>query len=560
MPGTENTVRIKAEFMGSNIFNSVMNKYVRNKKYTVKSGNISFDNHSKTKLPQRIIIDSDGKVNDIRGSEKRTVRDINDKSTKLSINYWSDGPPKIFAVQYKTPNVTPDDNDRAGEYTLFKYNLMGFTTFAAFGINIKDKILGEVGREMALFFNGLDCNSIYETNEPVIFFNNEDHEKIFNTFMKFFNKEEKSKKLFYSTDNTDNCKISADLNEQDKTNLRDIFKLKEGQGELPVDADFFYLIGDLSALTTSPFYTLTDFKTNNNKGSGHANMYFYNPLIKYLYLLINFIYKKFRSADDLNYFYICCNFFIYKFIKLIVDQGRNIVTTLEHLKFFFLSRVNDGIKNYNTDALSKETKQTKGNKAFLFENPEAALQKEKTYIIPTNYGTKSEPIVIEEKVNLGEFQKYQLLSMLQDLAGNQNNLKALDSITTDKGLYPNLMISPDPDKSSVKKIGAIFVMFTNIKAFIKNPDTYLLDNKDVKLRTELPKLCTAQFDTLEFAESISSTTLLKKPAEISNKGGARKAIKRNKRYLSTKHKSTLRKSLISRNHSIYSRKTKKFTK
>ena len=126
------------------------------------------------------------------------------------------------------------------------------------------------------------------------------------------------------------------------------------------------------------------------------------------------------------------------------------------------------------------------------------------------------------------------------------------------------------------KFGAIFVMFANIKAYIRDPTTYNLTNIDDTLQKELPKLCTAEFDTLEFAESISSTTYNKNlgmtgvgagtnlGAAAKSGGGMKKLPYHNNKgiryYLSTRHKSTLKKSLASRQHSIYSIRSKKFSR
>jgi hypothetical protein len=483
---------------------------------------------------------------------------------------------------------------------------MSFTLFADFGINIKDKLLGQVGREMAFFFNGIECNSIYETKKPIIFFSNQDHKNIFTTFMNFFNKKDEHIPIYYSENNTGKCKISSKLNITDETNLLTIFSLNN-EKIITTESSYFGINGDIEKLNEKKYWSLDDiieFKTIKTPATAKAtpatatkaepatakatpatakanplkSIYFYNPMIKYLYLLINFAYHtKFSVKDNISeldktQFYIVCNFFIYKFIKFITEQGRNIITTLEHLKFFFLSRV-DGIKGYNQDALNKETQQTQqtqqtnGNKAFLFNSLDAALTQDKTYIIPMKYGTTD----IEEKVNLGQFNKFKLLSMLQDLAGNQSHLLKLNQVSYGQGKYPDLMTPLESGLGETpNKFGAIFVMFANIKAYIRDPSTYGLTNTYDNLKKELPKLCTAEFDTLEFAESISSTTYNKNLAitdvSVATKrggGGNKKNLQyRNKKgniyYLSTKNKSTLKKFFASRQHSIYSRRSKKY--
>ena len=194
------------------------------------------------------------------------------------------------------------------------------------------------------------------------------------------------------------------------------------------------------------------------------------------------------------------------------------------------------------------------------------------------YGTKDNQIIIDEKVNQGQFQNFELLSMLQNLAGNQSDLSLLNEVQIDNGVYPNLMTPLEIDagaaasSSSQNKFGAIFVMFANIKAYIRDPKTYELNDRNDALKKELPKLCTAEFDTLEFAESISSTTYNKNVVKVVNAanaanavnagGGMKKVQNRNKKgniyYLLTKNKSTLKKFFASRQHSIYSRRSKKY--
>jgi hypothetical protein len=47
-------------------------------------------------------------------------------------------------------------------------------------------------------------------------------------------------------------------------------------------------------------------------------------------------------------------------------------------------------------------------------------------------------------------------------------------------------------------------MFTNIKTYLERQND--LENNDKVDKNEMGKICTAEFDTLEFAQSISSTT------------------------------------------------------
>jgi hypothetical protein len=604
MPGTENTVRIKAEFMGSDIFSSIKGKYATGVKYYVdNNGNLTTKS---TKTLHGQIIE-DNKV-----AMKTAVDSFLVDS--LLVNSWinpNGQGVKIYAVQRSPAEAAPKEKSKTSktqkgdipeekELMIFKYNLGQLLTFSDYGLAIHTNVFGRVGREMAFFFNGMDYKTINETTDPIIFLDNNDHKLIFYTFMNFFNKKEKTdgveKPLFFSPNTNGKCKFSQELDKNDVDNIFNIFQLKLNTNDTtPLEeivAIFYTKTANSSArdpsrqsrISTRPekktihtnteialgskklteekiLYTLDDimdFKTlkTPSKCTPQKSIFFYNPLIKYLYLIINFVYNtkfnnKARIDDAFKYdFYIICNFFIYQFIKFIVEQGRDIVTTLEHLKFFFLSRVDGAIDRYNAKS---------PDKAFLFGINEDALEKEKTYIIPVKYGIEK-PISIQEKVNLGQFKTFQLLEILQKLAGNQSNLYRLEfkKLLDSSFGYPNLL-TPSQEGQQADILNSIFVMFANIKAFIKDPETFKLTNQDPRLQKELPKLCTAEFDTLEFAENISSTTFNK---NSNPSGGARKPIQhRKKYYISSRHgnKSTIKRSLLARNRSIYSRRSKKYT-
>ena len=63
-------------------------------------------------------------------------------------------------------------------------------------------------------------------------------------------------------------------------------------------------------------------------------------------------------------FFLC---FIYKFINFIVEQGRGIVTNLEHLKFFFLSRIGaSAIDTYNSKYNGNDDDKNDNNDITIF--------------------------------------------------------------------------------------------------------------------------------------------------------------------------------------------------
>ena len=155
---------------------------------------------------------------------------------------------------------------------------------------------------------------------------------------------------------------------------------------------------------------------------------------------------SFINSENLKIYYKVSCFFIYKFIKFIVNQGRDIVTTLEHLKFFFLNRT-DQIDSYNDN-------QSNEQKKFTYENKDEALTGSKFY---TNKFTIND-IDFEEKVDIGGMQTFQLISILQNLS---NNSEDFDISKVDFNTQQNYLAIP-----GTNDINAIFVMLSNIKLYI----------------------------------------------------------------------------------------------
>jgi hypothetical protein len=232
-------------------------------------------------------------------------------------------------------------------------------------------------------------------------------------------------------------------------------------------------------------------------------IYVANPLIKYLIIGLYSVYKNINNSSDgdiskktLATLRKASVFFIYKFINFIVKQGRGIVTNLEHLKFFFLSRTGQ-ITSYN---------KANPTKNFYFNDPNEVLKQPKIYTVDTQIIDKTQTsITLQERVNMGQMETYRLLSVLQDLAQSNPTLSAL---WDDNKKYLDIMTSTAGKTSA---LGAIFVMFTNIKVFLDKATDEITDKANTLLQAELNKLCTAEFDTLEFAESISSATRSKPP-------------------------------------------------
>jgi len=187
-------------------------------------------------------------------------------------------------------------------------------------------------------------------------------------------------------------------------------------------------------------------------------------------------------------------YFIYKYIKFIVNQGSGIMTTLEHLKFFFLSRAGK-IEKYN---LSVDP-----SKAFTIEDDKDIFNK------PVIYTNKEGEI--EEQINIGQMKKYGLISILQSLAGDETNLDTISDPT--KNLVdtniPNLLTqkthtegqSAEQPKNTTK---SKFIMLAHINPF---PNTYTDADKEKAEKADKEKKCKSASDTLAYIDSISANNL-----------------------------------------------------
>ena len=237
-------------------------------------------------------------------------------------------------------------------------------------------------------------------------------------------------------------------------------------------------------------------------------------MIKYFIIIMNTVfYNCAKENKTVQEFYCAMSIFVYKYVKFIVDQGSAIVTNLEHLKFFFLANTNN-IPSYNrnVEENDKEDDATKPKiQPFLYSyNTDSKqsniLDNPITYTKPTTVG---KGIKMDETINIGEMKKYKLLSILQTLANQNYNLDEL--ITRDNNLID--LFKKTKTSGAAKQttnIKSLFVMFTNIKIYTGKKDaTGVSLNKKLfaELDTSLKEnICTAQYDTLEFAQNISSTT------------------------------------------------------
>ena len=241
-------------------------------------------------------------------------------------------------------------------------------------------------------------------------------------------------------------------------------------------------------------------------------MYIYIIICKLLECIDKQPINKDLKPPTIADFYKVSTYFIFKYIQFIVKQGVAIVSTLEHLKFFFLSRTNN-IDDYNKLCLGSTEVNIK-NKAYVFTegNIDNLLTTSKKFKYDTNIGVNEngEPINIEETVNIGDMNTYGLLDILQQLAGNGKEYKQTKSPINRLFYTIDLFSSAEEESPSSS---SIFVMLTNIKLFLED-DSYQSESKDLEPKVK-GLICSAAFDTLEFAQSISSLTQNNKVPSLS---------------------------------------------
>lgn len=243
-----------------------------------------------------------------------------------------------------------------------------------------------------------------------------------------------------------------------------------------------------------------------------------------------------------------------------MEQGQAIMTTLEHLKYFFLFNLGDKkIEEYND-------KQTDVNKKFICNSSCSNLLDDKEDVAKYSFDFQMGERKLIEEVKMGGMKEYHLLKILQELRGIQNeNFDILKTSTTSQSqyTYPDLGFTPRPN--------ARFIMFANMKAHAKKEDvakTLSANQSDNELIENIKLICNAEIDTLEFAHSVASTTtgnpvsIVRGAAAVAalSSGGAIKYYNsRDKKYLTfRRRKHTLKRLGQIKQNSIYSRKSKKY--
>ena len=556
MPGTENTVRIKTEFLGEDLFDKIQ----------------KYNGSRFTDIPQMISI----------------LKIDSAKSEQFNIDFYVEEISylKFTSLQKinsftKLTNVT-DINNILKIFKLFFMERMNFSTL---GFHISNDVdIANDSLEFALFINGFDilrqqakiANLIFmntynqiKSNKTIKFLKNDDFKKIYDKFIKFLNSKDpkdNTQNLYYNTSISKNCKIPHTKDDNDN-DLKIIFKIFN----LDISDKTFQYKDDINSIRTklenyknsleNPTILLDKNIIDINNTSEIENskiIYFANPLIKYIYLILNLLYKNFiflktrtngnlketfsdktlgNQGDNFNNeikaqpeqaFYRAAVFFIYKYINFIVNQGRSIVTNLEHLKFFFLTRTGL-VKDYNDEPDNKSN-----GKSFFCNSTDITcseiIENPKYYTKLTKVGN----INIDENINIGNMAVFCLIDILQSLSNSpllkeclkeevsSTNLTEVSSTKGTTGKYMNLNLLKRQTGSSTTLpssgvpnalLGAIFIMFTNYKIFLSNKN--IDDAPIISVKKDLKTLCVAAKDTAEFTESISSTSIgKKKTAEI----------------------------------------------
>ena len=566
MPGSENTVRIKAEFFKT-VFNDVKQQ---------------------------------GKVKEISQGKIKSI--TVDKGNTPGVNYenltlytMKNADPKEsgkirFIVKYKEVSkshteVSKSQTEELKYNNLIKSSLIDLSTMESIcGLKIttektddnKSKIFSEIMQKLSLFLNGYSVNSFEDIKvreivnipsfaivEKIVkhflsnaIFQDADINKDKTVFKyKFFTLEKKTNESHTS---------NFTIDENDKINITKIYEILQQQSSTNlywnniwndenknnfVSGSLLKFLNNDNSIKDDDTYTFN--YNNDNKP---------NVMIKYFLKIINYIIKQNKEKKDK---YGAILFFIYKYVNFIVKQGAAIVTNLEHLKFFFLSNT-DNVKDYNKN---------NPDKAFTYEfdcnktKCSNIINDPKRYTILTNVleennklTPQQEKMDIDETVNMGQMEEYRLLSILQNLAKQDTNLNQL-SHDTDNILNLNKSSAGNESGSN-----ALFVMFTNLKIF---RDDDIDKSSPTDKKPELKTICNAEEDTLKFADSISSSTQGK--TEATAGGSLLSKIKKspkkfNMKELTKKHKKqnriqTVKKQLKTNNKkTLYSRHSKKYQK
>ena len=602
MPGTENTVRIRTQFLGNMFYReaekNITRQYNNCETCTRKLDFIKSDAKIQSNLPTKLLV---GRVLDTNFNVRK----------QMIIDYYQQRDIKIPPDQSSIERAFKNSITMATHLT---------TLFLEPSLDVQNYII-TMSEAITLFFNGHP-----EKNFKSFLLNNIttpkdisikllDPSKIFQ-IVKYFLKEFIYKKkadgtyAYFTIDSTESK--SSTLDENDLENIVKIFDLKLNKQQQSTKK----LVLQNFNYNTLPFYELfeelapaaapaaaaaaaeedMDSNINFKKNTHFKNIKFESKfiMIKYFMMLLCYVLSKTDNNKlstqlrSTNYYGLTMVLiFTYKFINFIIEQGESIMTTLEHLKYYFLFNM-DKIEEYNMRLFDGVNRPFKCEEPpILTPLPTTAAKKSQTSKTPVKTGTSQAApatqhspcdnllylndnsarytydtrignITLKETVVMGGMFDYKLMGLLQKLNERTEDLRKLQFKNSKDGNYRYLDLGITPPKS-------MFVMFANMKAHVSKDDAKKDYNpNDNTLLENIKLICNAEADTLDFAQSVSSTAA-ERPAvaaAAAAEGGSRKGVIKpfriNKYLTSRMRKHTLKRLGKSRHHSIYSRRSKKY--
>jgi hypothetical protein len=535
MPGTENTVRIRTEFLGVKTFENVSKLYPD----VTTTKNFNRPDEVDTAISKAFIIYGSGPI-----------------EIFIPNNY------KLFQA---AKNITITDTTLSEYNTVFKNVICTIEKLrSTFKLdNLTVLYISNIAQSITLFLNGFTAKKLFDLREQdfkekkkIKLIDKDTVKQICINFIKNVILREKEWKIgekknqgvykYFTLSKTKPNEIKSLVTNIDSKNIARIFDIYFPE-DIPTNDKTNKITLQNSKILTDQIelhdFTLLIKDTMPTKDN--TKVYYIandldHPLIRYFIAFMNIVInKKVNKIDggiDDGNFYGILIILIYKYVDFIVQQGSAIVTNLEHLKFFFLSNTNN-VSKYNNNKTDDKEK-------YLCESESKCLDlitNKREYHKSTKIGMTG--IEINETINMGNMEDFRLLSILQNLANQQHILTNLSpkpytytiteatktqSAITKEEYTLDLFSNPPPSTGKAK---SSFIMFTNIKIF--RDDSNKADGTDknslikritlktdstvedtsstnpeqnTKLKDNLNLLCPAEYDTLEFAQSISSTT------------------------------------------------------
>ena len=557
MPGSENTVRIKQEFLGVETFNTIIK--------TTEQSDINIlhkFSEIQTSYGPIILEDFTHMQTDSNNGKKYGIyinKDYYLKYDGRSTTVISPVLTKnfIYFTMLDNSNLNLTIFTKMFKELIIKTVRYGNKASYSTAFTMTEQDIASSAEHLTLFFNKQTCKSILDVpnNSTIFFLDDTDIKNIVTYFlntvifqpidMTIKEKEQKAeaeadakaKANAKQTQQAQKKQYSPLLKKTDTLYFK-YFKLTRladtVSNEVPTDKDNINMkISDLNYNQITKIYNIQimrkaiplyynasilkillnlDLPQGFYKFEHLTNQPQNLMILLFMYLLGHSMYhcktptQKTDEHNSNEYMYRILIIYVYKYVKFIIDQGSAIVTTLEHLKYFFLSNINK-IDEYNTN----NTEQA----MILYDSNDTTqktsiLTTDRIYTTPTtltftNKEQIQKTITLNERVNFGNMSDYKLLSILQKLSNASTKLGDYINETTSTFNLQKNTANPVQDTN---KSQALFIMLAHIKCFSGDSNNKLneKDINDQQLDNTLQKICTAEYDTLEFAQSISSTS------------------------------------------------------